>query len=115
LFVFARGSGRNCPERENDHSSWLKTSEQGEAGSNDAKKKPKVYITRKLPDVVETRMRELFDAELNIDDTPRTRPNLWHGDEAGRRAGAHGHRPDRRGADRAGRTAAEADRQLFEW
>jgi glyoxylate reductase len=36
------------------------------------KKKPKVYITRKLPDVVETRMRELFDAELNIDDTPRS-------------------------------------------
>jgi hypothetical protein len=31
------------------------------------KKKPKVYITRKLPDAVETRMRELFDAELNID------------------------------------------------
>lgn len=41
-----------------------------------AKKKPKVYITRKLPDVVETRMRELFDAELNIDDTPRTQPEL---------------------------------------
>ncbi len=37
-----------------------------------AKKKPTVYITRKLPDVVETRMRELFDAELNIDDQPRT-------------------------------------------
>ncbi|OJF93612.1 2-hydroxyacid dehydrogenase [Pararhizobium antarcticum] len=41
-----------------------------------AKKKPKVYITRKLPDVVETRMRELFDAELNIDDTPRSQPEL---------------------------------------
>ena len=27
------------------------------------KKKPKVYITRKLPDAVETRMRELFDAD----------------------------------------------------
>ena len=40
------------------------------------KKKPKVYITRKLPDAVETRMRELFDAELNIDDTPRTRDEL---------------------------------------
>ncbi len=40
------------------------------------KKKPKVYITRKLPDVVETRMRELFDAELNIDDTPRSVPEL---------------------------------------
>ncbi len=40
------------------------------------KKRPKVYITRKLPDAVETRMRELFDAELNIDDTPRTRDEL---------------------------------------
>ena len=40
------------------------------------KKKPKVYITRRLPEVVETRMRELFDAELNIDDSPRTQPEL---------------------------------------
>jgi glyoxylate reductase len=40
------------------------------------KKKPKVYITRKLPDAVETRMRELFEAELNIDDTPRTTAQL---------------------------------------
>ncbi|MBU6374063.1 MAG: D-glycerate dehydrogenase [Alphaproteobacteria bacterium] len=30
----------------------------------------KVVVTRKLPDPVETRMRELFDAELNVDDTP---------------------------------------------
>ena len=41
-----------------------------------AKKKPNVYITRKLPDAVETRMRELFDAELNIDDHPRSRDEL---------------------------------------
>ena len=27
------------------------------------RKRPQVYITRKLPDAVETRMRELFDAE----------------------------------------------------
>ena len=40
------------------------------------KKKPKVYITRKLPDAVETRMRELFEAELNIDDAPRSRAEL---------------------------------------
>ncbi|WP_037155276.1 2-hydroxyacid dehydrogenase [Rhizobium freirei] len=40
------------------------------------KKKPKVYVTRKLPDAVETRMRELFDAELNIDDRPRTKTEL---------------------------------------
>lgn len=40
------------------------------------KKRPTVYITRKLPDVVETRMRELFDAELNIDDTQRREEEL---------------------------------------
>lgn len=32
-------------------------------------RKPKVIVTRKLPDPVETRMRELFDAELNHDDS----------------------------------------------
>lgn len=32
------------------------------------KKKPLVVLARKLPDSVETRMRELFDARLNIDD-----------------------------------------------
>src|SRR6185295_3630894 len=36
------------------------------------KKKPLVVVTRKLPDSVETRMRELFDARLNLDDTPMT-------------------------------------------
>ncbi|MEC9368508.1 MAG: D-glycerate dehydrogenase [Pseudomonadota bacterium] len=38
--------------------------------------KPKVIVTRRLPDVVETRMRELFDATLNIDDRPMTRDEL---------------------------------------
>ncbi len=33
-------------------------------------KKSKVVITRKLPDLVETRMCELFNTELNLDDTP---------------------------------------------
>src|ERR1700724_703964 len=36
------------------------------------KKKPLVVVTRKLPDSIETRMRELFDAKLNLDDTPLT-------------------------------------------
>jgi len=40
------------------------------------KKKPLVVITRKLPDAVETRMRELFDARLNVDDHPMTRADL---------------------------------------
>jgi glyoxylate reductase len=33
-------------------------------------RKPLVIVTRRLPDVVETRMRELFDARLNLDDKP---------------------------------------------
>ena len=44
-----------------------------------ARKKPLVIVTRKLPDVVETRMRELFDARLNIDDKPMTRSRTRRG------------------------------------
>lgn len=36
------------------------------------KKKPLVVVTRKLPDSIETRMRELFDARLNLDDQVMT-------------------------------------------
>jgi glyoxylate reductase len=39
-------------------------------------KKPLVVITRKLPDRVETRMRELFDAQLNLDDKPMSQTEL---------------------------------------
>jgi glyoxylate reductase len=39
-------------------------------------KKPLVIVTRKLPDPIETRMRELFDARLNVDDTPMSREQL---------------------------------------
>ena len=39
-------------------------------------RKPKVVVTRKLPESVETRMRELFDAELNLDDRPMTAQDL---------------------------------------
>ncbi len=39
-------------------------------------KKPQVIVTRKLPDVVETRMRELFDARLNVDDKPMGQAGL---------------------------------------
>jgi glyoxylate reductase len=41
-----------------------------------SKRKPLVIVTRKLPDVVETRMRELFDTKLNIDDQPLTQAQL---------------------------------------
>lgn len=40
------------------------------------KRKPVVVVTRKLPDAVETRMRELFDARLNVDDRPMTREEM---------------------------------------
>jgi glyoxylate reductase len=40
------------------------------------RKKPLVVVTRKLPDSIETRMRELFDARLNLDDTPLTQDQL---------------------------------------
>ena len=40
------------------------------------RKKPLVLVTRKLPDSVETRMRELFDARLNLDDKPMSQAEL---------------------------------------
>jgi glyoxylate reductase len=39
-------------------------------------KKPLVIVTRKLPDSVETRMRELFDTRLNLEDKPMTQSQL---------------------------------------
>src|ERR1700731_1283542 len=40
------------------------------------RKKPLVVVTRKLPDSVETRMRELFEARLNLDDKPMSHADL---------------------------------------
>jgi glyoxylate reductase len=40
------------------------------------KKKPLVVVTRRLPDTTETRMRELFDTRLNLEDTPMTAEQL---------------------------------------
>jgi glyoxylate reductase len=40
------------------------------------RRKPLVIVTRKLPDHVETRMRELFDTRLNDDDKPMGRAEL---------------------------------------
>jgi glyoxylate reductase len=41
-----------------------------------AAKRPLVIVTRKLPDAIETRMRELFDTELNLDDEPMDQARL---------------------------------------
>ncbi|HSE76731.1 MAG TPA: D-glycerate dehydrogenase [Alphaproteobacteria bacterium] len=39
-------------------------------------RRPLVIVTRKLPEIVETRMMELFDARLNLDDVPMTQAQL---------------------------------------
>ncbi len=39
-------------------------------------KRPLVIVTRRLPDLVETRMRELFNARLNVEDKPMGRAQL---------------------------------------
>ena len=41
-----------------------------------SRKKPLVVVTRRLPNAVETRMRELFDARLNLDDAPMSAADL---------------------------------------
>ncbi len=40
------------------------------------KKKPTVVVTRKLPDIIETRMMELFDVRLNLEDEPLGKAGL---------------------------------------
>jgi len=41
-----------------------------QAGGSMATRRPLVIVTRKLPDVIETRMMELFETRLNRDDKP---------------------------------------------
>ena len=41
-----------------------------------SKRKPLVVVTRKLPDVVETRMMELFQTKLNATDEPMSKAQL---------------------------------------
>ena len=40
------------------------------------KKNPKVVVTRKLPDATETRLMELFDVQLNVNDEPMSGDEL---------------------------------------
>jgi glyoxylate reductase len=40
------------------------------------RRRPLVIVTRKLPDLIETRMMELFDCRLNLDDHPFARDEL---------------------------------------
>ncbi|HXZ15746.1 MAG TPA: D-glycerate dehydrogenase, partial [Roseiarcus sp.] len=39
-------------------------------------RKPVVVVTRRLPELVETRMRELFDARLNLEDKPMSQAEI---------------------------------------
>ena len=48
-----------------------------------AGKKPLVVVTRKLPDVVETRMGELFDVRLNPTDRPMSQAELVEASDPG--------------------------------
>ena len=45
-------------------------------GKNMPRSKTVVVVTRKLPDAIETRMMELFDVRLNLDDHPMTASEL---------------------------------------
>jgi hypothetical protein len=54
-----------------------------------------VIVTRKFLDVVETRLRELFDARLNLEDKPYTREELIDAVKVAN-AGADRHRSHRR-------------------
>ena len=38
--------------------------------------KPLVTVTRRLPDVIETRMMELFETQLNLEDRPMSQSEL---------------------------------------
>ena len=76
------------------------------------KKKPLVVVTRKLPDSIETRMRELFDARLNLDDTPLSPEQIAEAVRVGRYPGADRHRRDHRRGSQAARLQAETDRQF---
>ena len=40
------------------------------------RRKPLVIVTRKLPDVIETRMCELFDTRINVADAPMSAGEL---------------------------------------
>jgi glyoxylate reductase len=54
----------------------MPTSSAASGGAIMAKQKPLVVVTRKLPDVIETRMMELFDTRLNRDDRPLSQADL---------------------------------------
>ena len=79
------------------------------------RKKPLVVITRKLPDQVETRMRELFDARLNLDDRPMSSDELVAAvKEADVLVPTITDRIDAALIDR-GRTEPQAHRQFRQW
>ena len=59
-----------------EHGPGEKDADRAERAAFMTKKKPVVVVTRRLPELVETRMRELFDARLNLDDKPMTQAEI---------------------------------------
>ena len=54
----------------------------------------KVVVTRKLPELVESRMRELFDVTLNASDAPMSRDQLAAAMRTASGARSYRNRPD---------------------
>ena len=71
--------------------------------------KPRVVVTRRLPEPVEREIARDFDATLNTEDRPLGPDGLAAGAPVRRRAALHGDRPaDRRGAERGAPAGAPA-------
>ncbi len=75
-------------------------------------RKPTVIVTRRLPDVVETRMRELFSTTLNETDAPMSQSDLVEAVKTGRSPGAYRDRQNRQVCHHAGWRSIEADCKL---
>ena len=76
-------------------------------------RKLKVVLTRRLPDAVETRMRELFDAELNLKDQPMDRAALEAAVQRAHRGAPEGAGPARAARAASGRGAEGAGAGLL--
>ncbi|KAG6384284.1 hypothetical protein SASPL_155911 [Salvia splendens] len=74
--------------------------------------RPRVIVTRELPDRIQARMEALFDTVPSVDDAKWSAETTARRRRRVRRAGADRDRPDRRRRDRRRRTAPAPDRQF---
>ncbi len=79
-----------------------------------SKHKPVVVVTRKLPQVVETRMMELFQTKLNATDQAMGKAELIEAVKTADVLGADGDGPHRQGHSDAGGRAVEAHCQFWQ-